>query len=406
MKKIIITIIFISSFYHTIFSQSINTIQGWIAVNDYRKNIASTQTSNTDEKTAVYQIRKQVTITESIVDWFAANIKADIQKEKWIETIVGNSNVTSDVHLYLTQIRDHENKTWYLLYLGHGFGKNQTRLARFVCSSDLEFFKTKGSDVSIHFGKLALEDSKTNTEKGNESEQIATKPSQPAITNKNLETETVTVKGNTRDKIHAVIMHLEYESGMGGGIYPVYNAHILFKDASIYKHPITSPAFLDVAASKISEPKKWGTWKQNGSQLIIYWPNEKPRDQNSTWEKKSYYNTMPAKKGESLEGSFKTLTGGGNTALGGDVLVVASANITFNQQGKFTLAKSAGVSSTSSTWENTNSKSGEAGSYTLDDYGIILNYNNGKIERRFFFFYPDSRKHFGIGQSIYMPLKQ
>jgi hypothetical protein len=406
MQKIFILSLFIQVVINTCFAQNITNIQGWVSVKDNRSIIASTQKNNTDGKMAIYQVRKQVTITEDIADWFTANTKADIQKEKWTETIIGNTNVTNDVYLYLTEIKDEANKKWYLLYLAHGFGKNQSRLARFICSSELDFFKEKGRDVSTHFGNLALEDIKVNTGKGDLDEPIATKPSSPIIKNKKPVIEIQTGKGVKREQIHAVIMHLEYEAGMGGAIYPVYNAYILLKDRSIYKHPITSPTYLDIAASKISEPKKWGIWKQNGTTIITYWPTEKPRDQNGTWEKKSYYNTLPAKQGEHLEGSFKTLTGGGNTALGGDVLVVASANITFNQQGKFTLAKSAGVSSGSETWENSNSKIGEAGTYILDEYSIVLNYNNGKTERRFFFFYPDSRKHFGIGQSVYMPLKK
>jgi hypothetical protein len=203
--------------------------------------------------------------------------------------------------------------------------------------------------------------------------------------------------------IHAVIMHLEYEAGMGGAIYPVYNPYILFKDGSIYQKPVTSPADMDMAALKQTEPDKWGTWKMDVNKLLVYWPLEKPKYQNSTWEKSSYKNVMPAKKGETLEGSFKTLTGGGNTALGGNVLTVAAANITFNQRGKFTLAKTAGVSSGGDIWENTNSKTDEAGTYKLDGYTIELKYNNGKTKRQFFYFYPDSRNHFGISKSAYLP---
>ncbi len=203
--------------------------------------------------------------------------------------------------------------------------------------------------------------------------------------------------------IHAVIMHLEYEAGMGGAIYPAYNAYILFKDGTIYQAPVTSPADMDIASSKQTEPKKWGSWKMDADKLIVYWPLEKPTYQNSTWKKSSYKNVLPAKKGEILEGNFKTLTGGGNTALGGDVLVVAAANITFNKEGKFTLAKTAGVSSGRDIWENTHSKTNEAGTYTLDGYTIELRYNNGKTQRQFFYFYPDSRKHFGIAKSVYLP---
>ena len=165
-------------------------------------------------------------------------------------------------------------------------------------------------------------------------------------------------------------------------------------------------ADLLITASKQKEPLSWGRWKMQGTTLTAVWPAEKPRDQHTNWEKNSYYTVNGAKKGEQLEGSFKTLSGGGNTALGGDVMVVSAANISFNKEGKFTLARVAGVSSGRDFWENTNSKSNEAGTYFLDEYTIELKYNNGTTERSFFFFYPDSRKHFGIGQRIYMPLKK
>jgi hypothetical protein len=403
MIRFVTLFVFILLVSQPIFSQTIRSIAGWEMVKNNSEAIAFTQSYSTDEKIAVYQVRKQTTIAEDFADWFNATVKTDLQKEKWTETINGEVNKTNNVYLYLTEIKDDAGKKRYLLYMGHGFGKKQSRLARLITTTDLPFFKAKGSEVSTHFGKLALEDRQSNKQKGEE--EVGIESPRPPIINKKNEIETATGKGIKKDQIHSVIMHLEYEAGMGGAIYPVYNAYILLKDASIYKHPITSPAFLDVATSKISESKKWGTWKLNGTQIITYWPTEKPRDQNGIWEKKSYYNTLPAKQGELLEGSFKTLTGGGNTALGGDVMVVASANITFNQQGKFTLAKAAGVSS-GSVWENTNSKSAEAGTYTLDEYSIVLDYNNGKTERRFFFFYPDSKKHFGIGQSVYMPLKK
>jgi hypothetical protein len=404
MKRFVILFVFILSVSQSIFSQTISCIAGWKMVKNNSTAVAFTQSYRADEKAALYQLKKQITTEEDFADWFNTSVKTDIQKEKWTETITGEINKTNEVYLYLTEIKDNADKKWYLLYMGYSFGKKQSRLARLTTTIDLAFFKEKGNEVSTHFAKIALQDRQSNNKKGEE--KVITKTSKPPIINKKNEIETAIGKDIKKDQIHAVIMHLEYEAGMGGAIYPVYNAYILLKDGSIYKHPITSPAYLDVAASKISEPKKWGAWKQNGTTIITYWPTEIPRDQNSTWEKKSYYNTLPAKQGEHIEGSFKTLTGGGNTALGGDVLVVASANITFNQQGKFTLAKSAGVSSGSETWENSNSKSGEAGTYTLDEYSIVLNYNNGKTERRFFFFYPDSRKHFGIGQSVYMPLKK
>jgi len=188
-----------------------------------------------------------------------------------------------------------------------------------------------------------------------------------------------------------MIMHLEYESGMGGGIYPVYNAYMLFKNGDIYKYPELCLADLGIAASKITEQMKWGTWKQNGTSIDVSWPTEKAERYNTTWEKKSLYNILPATKAEMLNGSFSSISGGGNTALGGDVMVMAASNISFNKEGKFTLEKVVGVSSSRSVWENTSANSNHAGTYLLDGYSIELKYYNGKTERSFFYFYPDSK---------------
>lgn len=401
MQKILL-LFFIAPFYFNIaICQTVTPIAGWVVDKEKDTKILSSQSTSQDGKSIVYDIRKQTTAELETTDWFTAAIKADIQKEQWTEPAKGITSEAYNIQLYVTAITDAASKKWFILYMGYGFGKKQVRLARVVSSPEGSFFQTNGGIATKHFTSLAKQDENSNTTIAATEVQEPVKEKQPVKTKEPL--VNTKAKGTPTVNINTVIMHLEYEAGMGGAIYPVYNAYILFKDGSIYKHPVTSPADLDMASSKQTEPKKWGTWTMSNDKLILYWPLEKPKYQNSTWEKSSYKNVLPAKKNETLEGSFKTLTGGGNTALGGDVLVVAAANIAFNQQGKFTLAKTAGVSSGSDVWENTNSKTGEAGIYTLNGYTIELKYNNGKTQRQFFYFYPDSRKHFGIAESVYMP---
>jgi hypothetical protein len=399
MQKILSLLIVVFFCLDAALCQTVTPISGWTVDKENNSKILSSQSINEDGKLVVYQVRKQATTEHTTTDWFTAAIKADIEKEQWTEPGKGMSNEANNIQLYITEVTDAASKKWFILYMGYGFGKKQVRLARVVSSPEGSFFQTNGGIATKHFARLSVQDGKSNTTIATTEVQEPVKEKQPVKTKDPL----VNVKGTPAVSFHAVIMHLEYEAGMGGAIYPVYNAYILFKNGSIYKHPVISPADLDVASSKQTEPQKWGTWKIDADKLNVYWPLEKPKYQNNTWEKSSYKNVLPAKKGETLEGSFKTLTGGGNTALGGDVLVVAAANISFNQQGKFTLAKTAGVSSGSDVWENTNSKTGETGTYTMDGYTIELKYNNGKTQRQFFYFYPDSRKHFGIANSAYMP---
>jgi hypothetical protein len=133
---------------------------------------------------------------------------------------------------------------------------------------------------------------------------------------------------------------------------------------------------------------------QLSNQLVI--------DRSSFWKASSYKQVSPARQGETLAGQFKTISSSGNTALGGDAMVVASANISFASNGQFTLAKSGGGSA--GNWAGS-SQSHETGTYRLENYMIELKCRNGNTERRFFYFYPDSRQHFGIGKSAYLPIK-
>lgn len=395
--------LFLTLLAQTCFSQTITPIPDWTVNKLSDDKILSSQSIAGYNNSVVYQIRKQTTINENLASWFNSTIALDIKKEKWTETQAGSLQESNGLLLYVTETTDAASKKWYVLYLAHGFGKKQARLARVTGTPQTDFFKTKAEEATKHFAGVVTQDRNNNTTIGEPEKPIPAEPKKETIINR---PEPATKRtGLQNDKIHSTIMHLEYEAGMGGAIYPVYNPYVLFKNGSIYKDPVEGLNLFDAVASRTAEPKKWGTWKMSGDALVIHWPLEKPKYQNSTWEKSSYKNILPAKKGEALEGSFKTLTGGGNTALGGDVLVVAAANITFSKDGKFTLAKVAGVSSGRDIWENTNSKSDEAGYYKLDQYSIELKYNNGKTENRFFYFYPDSRKHFGIAGSVYMPKK-
>lgn len=99
-----------------------------------------------------------------------------------------------------------------------------------------------------------------------------------------------------------------------------------------------------------------------------------------------------------------TIGGGGNTAMGGNTMIVISNNINFNDKGQFTMKKVAGGSNTdfdvsTSTYSNSNS----AGTYKLNGYSIEMRYNNGQVVRKLFYFYPDSRDAFGIGDDAYVP---
>lgn len=178
--------------------------------------------------------------------------------------------------------------------------------------------------------------------------------------------------------IQGIYLHLEY--GYGGGITIEYNPYLLLKDGSVYKKLDAAPTDLDVARSKQTEAKEWGTWKINGKTLSIQWNDGKSDSWDDNW-----FKAFAAKPGDSLNGNYKSLSSGGNTSLGGDVMTVAFDNISFLPNGKFSQDKGAGASTGGTV---TNSQSSASGTYKLNNYTIEFNYEDGRVVRKLFYFYP------------------
>lgn len=193
--------------------------------------------------------------------------------------------------------------------------------------------------------------------------------------------------------IEGIYIHLEYNFGVGGAVYPVYNPYLFFTDGSVYKNLATNPDKLHITQSKQQEPKEWGTWKKSGNDITLTWNKGK----SETWTAKSYHKALPAGNNELLAGSYSSISGGGNTALGGDVMIVNSKNLAFNGS-KFTYESTSGGTSTSVTSYSNKSK---AGTYKLTGYSIEYTFNNGTHEQKFFYFYPDSKTVFGVGDQVY-----
>jgi hypothetical protein len=381
----------------------ISNVQGWQA--SHATNAATFRLEQASQ-TAVYQVRApQARQGEG---WFAEAVAADVRQEGWREAKPGLSNSVFGMSIYMTEVEQASGQKWLVGYLAYPLGDARGRLGRIQTSPDQAFFKSSSSTATDHFTKLALKEggfslaSKPST--SNQPAQEKPVTAQSEMGNKPANVPAAKPgQGLSASQLKQVIMHLEYKMGVGGAIYPTYNAYLLLADGSIYKQPTMNPYDLDVAASRRDEPEKWGTWRAEGGGLQVSWPSERrPADRSSFWKATSYKEVSPARQGETLTGQFKTISGTGNTALGGDAMVVASANITFASNGQFTLAKSGGGSV--GNWASS-SKSHETGTYRLEKYTIELKYQNGHVERRFFYFYPDSRQHFGIGKSAYLPTK-
>lgn len=347
---------------------------------------------------------------ESGSNWFRNVMNNDAQQAGYAMPANDNTQINeqSGFYNYTTQVSDKSGKKWLIAYVGYQLN-GEYRLARMVSYPDVTYFKSNIQPAIAHFGKLAKQDGVTLKGSGSGSDaagKLEEKKSTTTSTRVKPD-DLVTENGLKAGEVKGIAIHLEYISGVGGGIYPSYEPYLMLADGSIYDGPSVSPYKFDVAKSKQLEPRKWGTWKAVGKTIVISWPNkEKERDKSETWEKNWFW-ARPAANGEKIQGSYKTISGGGNTALGGNVMVVSASNITFNKNGQFTMVSTSGGSNSgdfgvsSSTYAN---KDG-AGTYVLNGYSLELRFNNGQVKRQSFYFYPDSKETMGIGTSAYVPRK-
>lgn len=340
--------------------------------------------------------------------WFRQVIDQDLERSGYTITATANSKISDQkgIYTYATPVTDKSGKAWYVSYVAYGIANDQRRWARLLSTPDLKYFTANARPAMEHFGKLAQQEGFTNSNNANSStagSTAGTSTNQTANTTSGSRPKAedfLTDNGLKPAQIKGVVIHLEYRVGVGGAMYGSYEPYLMLADGSVYNDPFVSPYKFNAAKSKQLEPKKWGTWKEEGKTMSVTQSDGKTSKWTSNW-----FWTRPAVNGEKMAGSYGTISGGGNTAYGGNVMVVSAANLTFNKSGQFTMLSTGGVSNSgdygmaSSAFSNKES----AGTYLLNGYAIEMRFNNGKVQQQLFFFYPDSKDYFGVGSRIYTP---
>ena len=115
-----------------------------------------------------------------------------------------------------------------------------------------------------------------------------------------------------------------------------------------------------------------------------------------TFEVEGTLGALPA--GTKLSGAFQTLSGGGNTATGGDVMVAGGGNYTFRPDGTFSGGSFGSVSSPGVAAGSTRQT---GGTYAVSGYGLTLRGQGGQERRLFFARYGQDLLY--IGGSSYVP---
>jgi hypothetical protein len=196
--------------------------------------------------------------------------------------------------------------------------------------------------------------------------------------------------GLSTTAVNGILIYLAYNAGPDGKMTRAYTPYLVLNDGSIFNEPVNSPYFFDAKKSKQTEPEKWGTWKLKNNVMNVSWAGKSDAEK---WAKNWFWAT-PAIPNEKIEGTFVTVTGKNNDNVKGPS-APATNTISFNSMGEFTISTSAG--------DGEFSKKNESGTYTLNEYGIELRFNNGTVLHRAFYFYLQGKTHFGIGNSVYAP---
>lgn len=192
------------------------------------------------------------------------------------------------------------------------------------------------------------------------------------------------IDGDLGGNVERVSLLLDYEAGYGGYIYPVYNPYVFFKNGMVVKEPKIPIEELNLDSLTKDQAGRWGTWVANGDKVTITYSNGD--DTEKDWPGQEAY---PATKGDNQDGSFSSISGGGDLAFGGDIGILSYSSMSFTSDGWYTTESIGGVNSSNLAAYHTETTSGR---YSFDGgHRVTLIANNGQTKRFFFCWYSKDR---------------
>jgi hypothetical protein len=186
-------------------------------------------------------------------------------------------------------------------------------------------------------------------------------------------------RGIKSSEIEAVMAQREVDAVAfaGGGIGMKFEPVLVFKNGE-YCSMVDLPAGdMNAAAHKQANPGAWGRWRRRSGRYQVAGSKGAWFDVN--WDQR----LTPARAGEELRGTYSSISGGGNTAIGGDVSITNTSQITFLPGRRFRLGSfgmttfggSSGVSGVAT------SDSDASGTYRVEAGTLELRYGDGRVER-------------------------
>jgi hypothetical protein len=160
---------------------------------------------------------------------------------------------------------------------------------------------------------------------------------------------------------------------------------ILLEDGTYFEIGDAALEDVDLAAGQSAAPKRFGRWSQSGDSYVLTSADGKAK--NYALQDGALFKAYPAEQPTMLATHYKRVSGGGNTALGGEMMIARSSVYTFLPDGRFRIEGSVGASSSgeqSGVSTTLQSDSATAGRYALDHHTLALTFGDGRQERHFF----------------------
>lgn len=173
--------------------------------------------------------------------------------------------------------------------------------------------------------------------------------------------------------------------GVGGMVIMEFEPVILLKDGTYYEVSDAALEDVDLAAEQSAKPNRFGRWSQSGDSYVL--TNADGKANSYALQDGALFKAYPAEKAAILSMRYKRISGGGNTALGGEMMIARSSIYRFMPDGRFQVEGSVGASGSgeqSGVATTLQSESAAAGRYALDHHTLVLTFADGRQERHFF----------------------
>ena len=197
--------------------------------------------------------------------------------------------------------------------------------------------------------------------------------------------------------VERVLLMKESAVGYGGYTMTVYNPYVLFDNGTVVSKPAVAPEDLD-HSSRDRQQGRWGKWDSSWGTLRIVWDGSaagtKPTEKSA-----SAPECHPAGRNGELKGHWEAVGGSGSIAVGGDVGVLNTSDLFFDDDGNFSNRRLTTITAPNAA---AHAKRGALGRYRLSGYTLQLQFEQGAERRLFYCAMDKGNKVLQIGNRAYV----